>query len=129
MDSETDQVQIEVSEEKGYILVKPPKGINFWEILTAIGKLLPQDGFLDKNDIWVFEDGTVSITYEDLRVIKEYGVKHYPKDAEPKKTAIVVETNFQRALAESYIATGENHPREIRVFSVFTDAEDWVTSD
>jgi hypothetical protein len=54
MDSEIDHVQIEVSEEKGYILVKPPKGINFWEILTAIGKLLPQDGFLDKHDIWVF---------------------------------------------------------------------------
>jgi hypothetical protein len=126
MDSETDHVQIEVSEEKGYILVKPPRGINFWEILTAIGKLLPQDGFLDKHDIWVFEDGAVSITYEDLGVIKEYGVNHYPKSAEPKKTAIVIETNFQRALAETYISTGEEHPREIQIFSDFKEAEQWV---
>ena len=94
MKSGVEEVSIEDCNKKGYILVKPPKGINFWEILTAIGKLLPQDGFLDKHDIWVFEDGSVSITYEDLRVIKEYGVNHYPKSAEPQKTAIVVETNF-----------------------------------
>lgn len=129
MDSETDHVQIEVSEKKGYILVKPPRGINFWEILTAIGKLLPQDGFLDKHDIWLFEDGAVSITYEDLGVIKEYGVNHYPKSAESKKTAIVIETNFQRALAETYINTGEEHPREIQIFSDFKEAEQWISSE
>lgn len=128
MNSEIDQIQIEVSEEKGYTLVKPPKGINFWDILTAIGKLLPQNGFFDKNDIWVFEDGAVSLTYEDLGVIKEYGVNHYPESAQLKKTAIVVETNFQRALAETYINTGEAHPREIQIFSDFKEAEQWVRS-
>ena len=76
MKSGVELVSIEDCNEKGYILVKPPKGINFWEILTAICKRLPQDGFLDKHDIWVFEDGAVSLTYEDLRVIKDYGVNH-----------------------------------------------------
>ena len=128
MDSEIDQIQIEVSEDKGYILVKPPKGINFWEILTAIGKLIPQDGFLDKHDIWVFQDGAVSLTYEDLRVIKEYGINHYPKSAGTKKTAIVVETNFQRALADTYINIGEEHPRDIQIFSDLKEAEHWVCS-
>jgi len=101
MEPELDHAEIAVSTDKGYILVKPPPGINFWTILETIGKLIPLCEFVDKNDLWIFQDGRVNLTFQDLQVTKDFGVTHYPKGTDRKKTAIVVGTYFQRSLAES----------------------------
>ena len=129
MESGVEEVSIEVYHARGYILVKPVAGMDYWDILTAIGKLLKHDEFVNKNDLWLFREGTVNLALSDLEAIKNIGVNHYPNSAEPKKTAIVVETNFQRALAETYIDTGKEHPREIRIFLDFKEAEEWITSE
>ena len=129
MEPEIEQVQLRTFDEKGYVLVKPAAGISYWDILTAVGELLKHDEFVDKNDLWVFREGTLHLALSDLEVIKKFGVNHYPRSAGHKKTAIVVETHFQRALAETYITTGEEHPREIQIFSDFKEAEAWITSE
>jgi hypothetical protein len=129
MEPAQDQAQIEVATGKGYILVKPPPGIDFWTILTTIGQLIPLEELTYKNDIWVFQEGAITLTLPDLRVIKDFGVNHYPKGDGHRKTAIVVGTHFQSSLAESYIKTGAEHHREIRLFMEFEVAEEWVKLD
>jgi hypothetical protein len=129
MEPVQDQARIEVATDKGYILVKPPPGIDFWTILTTLGKLIPLEEFTHKNDIWVFQEGAINITLEDLQVIKDFGVNHYPKGNGHRKTAIVVGTHFQRSLVESYIKTGAEHPRDIRIFLDFKEAEEWVSGN
>jgi len=44
-----------------YILVEPPKGIDFLEVLFGLSKLLSMPKFHDKNDIWVFREGKMGI--------------------------------------------------------------------
>ena len=108
--------------------MSPPDGINFWEIIVAIRKLIQTKEFLEKNDIWVFRRGPLDITHSDIQKIKDFGTANYPQNGNGKKTAIVVETGFQHGLAESYISVGAEHPRKIRVFQDFSAAEDWITS-
>ena len=96
----------EILNKKNYILVKPPKGINFWDILMIIGKIIPMPEFKDKNDIWLFRDGSLRLNFSDLQKLKDFGRENYPKTAKVKKTAVVVSTGFQRGLADSYISTG-----------------------
>ena len=120
-------MELNIVDKKDHIVIKPPAGISFWEIITTIGAIIEKSEYRDKNDIWVFREGTFDITYEDLQKIKDFGRKYYPKNAKGKKTAIVVETGTQFGLAESYVSAGGEHPRKIKIFSDFKAAEDWIT--
>ena len=112
-------MELNIVDKKDHIVVEPPGGISFWEIITAIGTIIQKSEYRDKNDIWVFRKGTFDITYEDLPKIKDFGRKYYPDNAKGKKTAIVVETGTQFGLAESYISAGGEHPRKIKNFFRF----------
>ena len=129
MEDKLEQLGVKIVIEKDYIVIKPPAGINFWDIYIALGKLIPIREFQDKNDIWVFREGAVDIAYPDLNKIKEIGNKFYPKNAKGEKTAIVVATGSQRKLAESYIDLGGEHSRKIRIFSDLKSAEHWITGN
>ena len=50
----------------------------------------------------------------------------YPVDASIRKTAIVVESDRQASLAESFIKIAEDLPQTFKVFSNLANAEDWV---
>ena len=121
-----EQLELEIITKKNYLLVKPPKGINFWEILIGFSKLLSMPEFQDKNDLWIFRDGNIDFQYSDLDKIKDFAQKYYPKNNNGKKTAIVVETVLQRSLAELYAEIGKDLPRELGIFSDFKSAEDWI---
>ena len=129
MEDNLKQLGVKIIIEKGYIVIKPPDGINFWDIFMALGKLIPMSEFQDKIDIWVFREGAVDIAYPDLNKIKEIGNKFYPKNAKGKKTAIVIATESHRKLAELYIDLSGEHSRKIRIFSDFNSAENWVTEN
>jgi hypothetical protein len=58
--------------------------------------------------------------------LKDLIIEIYPKDVKIKKTAIVVESGFQSRMAESSKQIAEDPPFEIRVFSDFQAAEEWV---
>ena len=118
--------KIEIISKEDYILVKPPRGINYSEILMTLGKLIPMPDFQEKNDIWIFRLGKVCVRFSDLASLKDLSREYYPKISKGRKTALVVSSGFQRGLAETYISTGENHPREIKVFSDLRQAENWV---
>ena len=119
--------EVEITPKENYILVKPPPGVDFWGIYATIGKLVQMPEYQDKNDIWLFREGSMNLTFSEFQTLKEFSRKSIPKSARGKKTAIVVSTGFQSGVAEQFVADGEKYAREIRIFSDFKDAEDWVT--
>jgi hypothetical protein len=56
--------------------------------------------------------------------LKDLIKENYPKDVKISKAAIVVESDFQSRMAESFRRISEDF--EIQVFSDFQAAEDWV---
>lgn len=117
---------VEIISAKDYLLVIQQPGLNFWEILSAVGRLLPMREFQLKNSIWVFREGPVDFLYDDLFILKEFVKNHYPANAKREKTAIVAGTYLQRRLAQSYATISRDLPRRIKVFTDFKSAENWI---
>ena len=117
----------DITIQKDYILLEPLSGINYWEILESIGRLMNMEEYREKNDIWVFRDGPVMLLYDDLYKLKDIIEEHHPKNAKRNKTAIVVETGLQFGMADEFAKIAEDLPCEIRVFSDMQSAEDWIT--
>ena len=124
---ESEQLGLKITTREDHILVEPSKGIVYWEVVFGLSKLLSMPEFHDRNDVWVFRKGKMDIAFSDLYKIKEYVKQNCPKTVKEKKTAIVVETGMQRSLAELYAEIEEELPHEIRVFSDFKSAEEWIT--
>lgn len=126
MKTDPTQSGIEIILQKDYILVKPPEGVNFWDIFMTLGKFIAQPEFQDKNDIWLLRDGSVNLNFSDLQKINDFLRENIPKFAIGKKSAIVVATGFQRGLVETFVTVWKEYPRKIRVFSDLKEAEEWV---
>ena len=118
---------IEITNKKCYILVETTDGTNFGDIMKGIVNLFTMSAYQEKNDLWLSRNGHPDFLYSDLHEIKNFADEHYPKTATAQKTAIVVETELQRELANEYAQIGKGLPREIRVFPNLKSAEEWVT--
>ena len=116
----------EITINKDYILVEPKEGINYREIRRAIARLFYASGIPEKNGIWVFREGQEKFSYDDLYSLKDLIKENYPKDVKISKAEIVVESDFQSRMAESFSRISEDLPFEIQVFSDFQAAEDWL---
>jgi len=114
-----------ITVKKDYILVEP-KEIDYWQIWEGIGKVRNLPEFSQKNDIWVFHDSPITLTYVDLHKLKEYIEEIYPEDVTRSKTAIVIATGLQSAMASFFSEIAKDLPFEIKVFSDFQAAEDWI---
>jgi hypothetical protein len=126
MKTDPSQSEIEITLQKDYILVKPPEGVNFWDIFMTLGKFIAKPEFQDKNDIWLLRDGSVNLNFSDLQKINDFVRDNIPKFAIGKKSAIVVSTGYQRGLVETFVTVWKEYPRKIKVFSDLKEAEDWV---
>lgn len=84
------------------------------------------DGIPQQNRIWIFREGRKNLTTDDLYKLKEIIKENYPKNAGIHKTALVVETDLQKSLAETFIKIAAELPQEFKVFSNLRDAEDWI---
>ena len=114
-----------ITVKKKYILVEP-KEVDYWQIWEGIGKVRNLPEFSQKNDIWVFRESPITLNYVDLHKLKEYIEEIYPEDVNRKKTAIVVATGLQSAMATFFLEIAKDLPFEIKVFSDFEAAEDWI---
>jgi hypothetical protein len=110
-----------------YILIESPTGMDYWEIIEGIPKLISMPEFKNKNDIWVFITGQIKMAYTDLYVIKNIVEEICPKNSKSAKTAIVAENGLQRSLGTLYSDIGKDLQREIRVFSDLKSAKNWIT--
>ncbi len=110
----------------GYILVEPNE-VDYWEIWEGIGAEINLPEFPDKNDIWLFNDCPVKLTYVDLYRLRDFIQENYPENAKRTKTAIVVKSGLQSAMAETFgQIAAEDLPFEVGVFTDFKLAEEWV---
>lgn len=116
----------EISIHKDYILVEPKAGISYREIRRALARLFYASGIPDKNGIWVFREGQEKFSDDDLYKLKDIIKENYPEDVTINKTAIVVGSESQSRTAESFKQNAEDLPFEIRVFSKFQAAENWI---
>jgi hypothetical protein len=88
--------------------------------------LVSAEGIPGKNRIWLFRGGPEKLSADDLQKLKDIIKENYPSDAKINKTAIVIATASQSKMAESFAQIAADLPQAFKVFSNFTDAEDWV---
>ena len=93
---------LEIANLKDYILIELKVGINFLEIMRGIASLFTMSAYQEKSDIWVLANGNADFLYSDLHAIKSFAYEHYPETTKVQKTAIVIETELQRELANEY---------------------------
>jgi hypothetical protein len=116
----------QITIKKDYILVEPKGGIEFREIQQGLARLYFVKGMPEQNRVWIFREGPENLSVNDLNRLKSMVKDYYPADASIRKTALVVTTDQQAAVAEAFIKMAEDLPQELRVFSNLADAEKWV---
>jgi len=112
--------------KKDYILIEPEEGIDFREIQRGVARLFYVEGIPEQNRIWVFREGPQNLSYDDLNKLKGIVKENYPADSRINKTAIVVDSTWQKGLAEAFIKIAEDLPQTFKVFSNLAEAESWV---
>jgi hypothetical protein len=116
----------EITIKKDYILIEPKDGTDYSEIQRGVARLFYVDEIPGKNRIWVFREGPEKFSIEDLPRLRDMIRDNYPNGHNINKTAIVIESEFQSSMAESFSQIAKDFPFEIRVFSDFQAAEEWV---
>jgi hypothetical protein len=116
----------EIVSGQDYMLIVPPEGLDFWEIVSAVGKLFPMGEFQLKNAIWLFREGPVDFLYDDLFKLKAFIENHFPANAKGKKTAIVAGSYLQRKMALAYAKICRDMPCRLKVFTDIKSAEAWI---
>jgi hypothetical protein len=112
--------------KKNYILIEPAEGIDFREIQQGIARLFYVDGIPEQNRVWVFREGRLNISQDKMCRLKELIKENFPRNARINKTAIVVESDRQTSLAESFAEIAADLPQKFKVFSNISDAEEWI---
>jgi hypothetical protein len=116
----------QITIKKDYILVEPKAGIEFREIQQGLARLYFVEGMPEQNRVWIFREGPKNLSPDDLDRLKRMVTEYYPADASIRKTAIVVTSEQQANLSESFIKIAEDLPQEFKVFTNLADAEKWV---
>jgi hypothetical protein len=116
----------EITIKKDYVLIEPKKGTDYSEIHRGVARLFYVDEIPEKNRIWVFREGPEKFSYDDLQKLRDIIKENYPAGHKINKTAIVIESDFQSSMAESFRKVAKDLPFEIRIFHDIHDAEDWV---
>ena len=116
----------EITIKKDYILIEPKEGTDYSEIQRGVARLFYVDEIPEKNRIWAFREGPEKFSNDDLYKLRDIIKENYPNDHKIDKTAIVIESEFQSNMAESFRQVAKDLPFEIRIFSDIQAAEDWV---
>ena len=116
----------QITIKKDYILIEPKAGINFREIQQGVARLFFVKGIPEQNRIWLFREGPLNLSFEDLRRLKDIVKENYPKDSRINKTALVVQTGEQSDLAEAFAKIAADLPQTFEVFTSLADAEEWI---
>jgi hypothetical protein len=116
----------EITIKKDYILIEPKAGVDLREIQQGVARLFYVKGIPEQNRIWVFREGPLNLSYDDLHRLKDITKENYPKESRINKTALVVQPGVQSELAEAFAKLAEDLPQTFKVFSSLADAEEWV---
>ena len=119
---------LEVSVKEDYILVELKERPDLSEIRRGLARLFYIPEFIDKNDIWVFHEGVINLSHDDLYKLRDVIQETYPIETKANKTALVVQSDDQLSMAEAFVQIGKDLPYEFRIFSSLQDATAWITS-
>ena len=119
-------MSLKITFRKNYIILEPEAGTDFRQIRAGLARLYYVPGLPDKNRIWIFRDGPENITDEELQGLRDFIKENYPQGANLNKTAIVIQSEFQANMAAAFKRLLSDLPYEIRVFTDFEAAEEWV---
>ena len=119
---------LEVSLKEDYILVDLIDEPDFSDIRRGLARLFYIPEFIDKNDIWVFHEGVINLSHNDLYKLRDIIQETYPKETKANKTALVVQSDEQLSMAEAFVQIGKDLPYEFRIFSSLQDAKVWITA-
>ncbi len=115
-----------ISVKEDYVLIEPKEGTDYREIRRGVARLFYAEGIPPKNRIWVFRKGPEQMSPDDLHRLRDVIKENYPQEARIHKTAIVVESDLQSAMATLFTQIAQSLPQEFRVFSTLQAAEEWV---
>ena len=115
-----------ISIRKSYVLIEPKAGIDYREIQRGVARLFYVDRIPNRNRIWLFREGPQKMSAEALVKLKDMIRDNYPDDTKVNKTAIVVSSDLQSNVAESFVQIAQELPQSFRVFSNLAEAEAWV---
>ena len=116
----------EITIKRDYILIEPKAGVDLREIQQGVARLFYVKGIPEQNRIWVFPEGPLNVSYDDLHRLKKITKENYPENSRINKTALVVQPGAQSDLAEAFAEIAEDLPQTFRVFSSLAEAEEWV---
>jgi hypothetical protein len=119
-------MSLKFTNNSDYILIESSTGMDFWEIMKGIPKLISMPEFKNKNDIWEFRSNQIKMSFADLQKIKNLVEKICPQNCKGTKTAIVVRNGFQQTYATLFSDICNDIQRKIRVFSDLKPAENWI---
>jgi hypothetical protein len=125
-DSEVTQMSPNITLKKDYILIEIEEPADFREIRRGIGRLCYVPELPDRNDVWVFRKGLVSLSHDDLYKLRDIIKEVHPKDSKVHKTALVVTPEVQSRMAEEFSQLAQNLQHEFKVFTRLQDAETWI---
>ena len=119
-----------ITVKEDYILVEPEER-DYLEIFVSLGKLYTMPEYLNKDVIWIFREGPIKVTYDDLYKLGDFAQKHFPEKTSitEKRIAIVVETGLHEAMAKEYAKIVRDRGPEISVFYDVGSAEEWIVEN
>jgi hypothetical protein len=116
-----------ITAKKDYIKIEP-KEVDFGEICEGIAEVRNLPELSEKNNIWVLHEGPIKVDYVDLYKLRDFVREICPKNGTKSKTAIVVKSGIQSAMALLFTQIAENLPFEIKVFFDLQDAIYWINN-
>ncbi len=108
-----------------YILVEFME-VDYWQIWDAIRLVRNLPESYGKNEIWIFGKGPIGLTDVSLHKLNDFIKEIYPKGLNKSKTAIVADKDEQSVIASLFSQIAGELPFEIKVFSDFRDAKEWI---
>ncbi len=113
-------------EKRNYILVSVSGNVYFKDLTEAIVKLLSMEKYPHKDDIWLYEDCNYLLSHSEVLHLVDIILKYYPSSATRKKTAIVAESGFIRAIAIIWADYAKQLPYSPGIFTSINEAELWL---
>jgi hypothetical protein len=115
-----------IDDRKDYIYVKLMGEVispTLYSIIVSVIQLISET---NKNNIFDFREATVYIELSDLEDIVNHIKMLYPKNTTHSKSAIVVSTETNRAIATLFKEAAKELPFALEVFDNLDSAKDWV---
>ena len=116
-----------VSRNEGYLMVKFIDDFDFPMVLTAVRHETTMKEYADTNDIWFIGKYRAGINHAELEQMVQAFACSCPRDAQRRKTAVVVDAGLTGSLVELWAHSLKQLVAfEIEIFRTLDEAKDWL---